>query len=306
MYMAAIASLVVALPISAYSDEGKKDEKKQGKKDAGGQKQAGKQSRQPSSQATARSSGRSNGGQARNSNAGNNASNGQGRNKHEANSSAAVQSSQRSSAISQSAQQGSRSVRNQRSQPSVPVAAQQSVQPNARTSRGQQDLGNAPAVASPNVRQSSVQGSQYNSRASSSQRGQQFSSSSQSHQGRPQSNSGQQQYTRENNYGGLWFAGNTHGDWNRDTQHYYNNHNYRWYQNGWLIIDAGFSPEYSSRSSIASDVQARLADLGYYRGPIDGDIGPGSRNAIANYQDDNNLRVTGRINEPLLQSLQLN
>jgi hypothetical protein len=117
--------------------------------------------------------------------------------------------------------------------------------------------------------------------------------------------SNQQQYTRSNNYGGLWFPENTHRDWDRNGEHYWNRHHYRWYEGGWLIIDAGFSPYYSNGGSIASSVQMRLADQGYYRGPIDGDIGPGSRNAIANYQSDYGLRVTGRINDPLLQSLGL-
>ena len=116
-------------------------------------------------------------------------------------------------------------------------------------------------------------------------------------------------YTRSNNYGGLWFAGNTHGDWNHNGDHYYNNHHYRWYQGGWLIIDGGYQPfgnnGYSGGGSTVSNVQASLADAGYYHGPIDGDLGPGTRNAIAGYQSDYGLRVTGRINDPLLQSLQL-
>lgn len=117
--------------------------------------------------------------------------------------------------------------------------------------------------------------------------------------------SSNQQYTRNNNYGGLWFPANTHDNWNRNQQYYWNNHNYRWYQGGWLIIDAGFSPYYSNGGSTVRSVQMRLADQGYYRGPIDGDIGPGTRHAIADYQSDQGLRVTGRINDPLLQSLGL-
>lgn len=89
----------------------------------------------------------------------------------------------------------------------------------------------------------------------------------------------QQQYYRSNHYGGFWFAENTHNDWNRNDQHYWNRHNYRWYDGGWLIIDAGYRPYYSSRGSIASEVQLGLEDQGYYRGPIDGDIGPGTCNA---------------------------
>jgi|GEM_PF-1301333 len=115
-------------------------------------------------------------------------------------------------------------------------------------------------------------------------------------------------YTRSNNYGGLWYAGNTHSDWSHNGDHYYNDHHYRWYQGGWLIIDSGYRPfdnGYSRGPSMVSNVQASLADAGYYRGPIDGDLGPGTRNAIAGYQSDYGLRVTGRINESLLQSLQL-
>ena len=117
--------------------------------------------------------------------------------------------------------------------------------------------------------------------------------------------SSDQRYTRDNNYGGLWSAESTHRDWNRDGVHRWNSHNYRWYEGGWLIIDGGYSPYFSDDSSTASRVQAKLADRGYYHGPIDGDIGPGSRRAIANYQDDHDLRVTGRINDPLLVSLRM-
>ena len=122
-------------------------------------------------------------------------------------------------------------------------------------------------------------------------------------------------YNRSNNYGGLWYSGDTHHDWNRDGEHYYNHHNYRWYEGGWLIIDAGFNPYYSERvystgyttgHITGRNVQIRLAERGYYRGPIDGDIGPGTRNSIANFQADYGLRVTGRVDTPLLQYLGIN
>lgn len=74
---------------------------------------------------------------------------------------------------------------------------------------------------------------------------------------------------------------------------------------------------YSSRASVPSRylgrdvrsdsvdvaVQSALKRRGYYRGPIDGDIGPGSRSAIARYQRDRGLAVTGSINSSLLRSL---
>ena len=60
---------------------------------------------------------------------------------------------------------------------------------------------------------------------------------------------------------------------------------------------------YSRHHSVAVDVQVALRRRGYYRGPIDGDIGPGSREAIRAYQYDHRLRVTGYITDSLLRSL---
>jgi len=50
-------------------------------------------------------------------------------------------------------------------------------------------------------------------------------------------------------------------------------------------------------------VQQRLAHKGFYRGPIDGIIGSGSRRAIADYQYSVGLSATGRIDDSLLDSL---
>lgn len=61
----------------------------------------------------------------------------------------------------------------------------------------------------------------------------------------------------------------------------------------------------SSYSRTEAEVQRALARRGYYRGPIDGDIGPGSRNAIARYQADHGMRATGSITSSLLRSLGL-
>jgi len=123
------------------------------------------------------------------------------------------------------------------------------------------------------------------------------------------------QYNSGNNYGGNWSAANTHSDWNHSGQHSWNNNNYMWYQGGWLLITAAFNPfyvtsgysnnGYYNNGSLVSSVQASLNNQGYYNGPIDGNIGPGTRQAIASYQNDNNLNVTGHINGPLLQSLQI-
>lgn len=61
----------------------------------------------------------------------------------------------------------------------------------------------------------------------------------------------------------------------------------------------------SSYGSAGVAVQQALARRGYYRGSIDGAIGPQSRRAIANYQHDQGLQETGSINSSLLNSLGL-
>jgi peptidoglycan hydrolase-like protein with peptidoglycan-binding domain len=53
------------------------------------------------------------------------------------------------------------------------------------------------------------------------------------------------------------------------------------------------------------EVQAALAEGGYYRGPIDGIFGGGTRRAVRAFQRDKNLPVTGRINSALLDKLNI-
>lgn len=58
-------------------------------------------------------------------------------------------------------------------------------------------------------------------------------------------------------------------------------------------------------SRTEASVQRALSQRGYYRGPIDGDMGPGSRAAVARYQADHGMKPTGAINDGLLRSLGL-
>jgi len=51
------------------------------------------------------------------------------------------------------------------------------------------------------------------------------------------------------------------------------------------------------------DVQEQLQRDGYYDGPIDGVLGPMTREAIAAFQADNGLSVTSVIDEPTLATL---
>jgi Putative peptidoglycan binding domain len=56
---------------------------------------------------------------------------------------------------------------------------------------------------------------------------------------------------------------------------------------------------------VTVNVQEQLARAGYYEGPIDGLLGPMTREAIAAYQADNGLAITSAIDEPTLATLGL-
>jgi len=53
------------------------------------------------------------------------------------------------------------------------------------------------------------------------------------------------------------------------------------------------------------NVQTRLQREGYYAGPIDGQLGPMTRQAIAAFQADRGLAITSAIDEPTLDALGL-
>ena len=54
---------------------------------------------------------------------------------------------------------------------------------------------------------------------------------------------------------------------------------------------------------VTANVQSALQQQGYYRGEVDGLIGPLTRGAIADYQRDHGLYTTSTIDQPTLQSL---
>jgi hypothetical protein len=58
-------------------------------------------------------------------------------------------------------------------------------------------------------------------------------------------------------------------------------------------------------AQVISNVQTELQRLGYYRYAVDGQMGPATRAAIANYQRDNGLALTSAIDGPTLESLGL-
>ena len=131
--------------------------------------------------------------------------------------------------------------------------------------------------------------------------------------------------------GGYSYAFHSHSGWSPGRDYDWHGHHYRWYNNGWFIVDpyyygdyypsyydsyaSGYtvygsaddngSPDGGSSLSVPAQVQQELARDGYYQGPIDGVIGPVTQAAISAYQHDNGLRVTGTINSHLLDALDL-
>jgi hypothetical protein len=92
-----------------------------------------------------------------------------------------------------------------------------------------------------------------------------------------------------------------------------------WYWNaGYWFPAWGYAPSVSyvydgpiyaynglSPDQVTVNVQQQLAAAGYYNGPIDGVLGPMTREAIANFQADNGLAVTSAIDEPTLATMGL-
>jgi hypothetical protein len=67
----------------------------------------------------------------------------------------------------------------------------------------------------------------------------------------------------------------------------------------------GYAGPAQSSNGVVSSVQSQLAKRGYYRGEIDGVLGDQTEAAIARYQEDNDLSVTGVVTAAMLQSLGL-
>ena len=105
-------------------------------------------------------------------------------------------------------------------------------------------------------------------------------------------------YGRVENFGGgayYWNNGYWYPAWGYDNAYSY------------YPYDA---PIYVGRSAMPVDrvianVQAELQEMGYYRGEVDGLLGPLTREALASYQRDNGLYATAVMDEPTLSSLGL-
>ena len=94
---------------------------------------------------------------------------------------------------------------------------------------------------------------------------------------------------------------------------------YYFWDNGYWYPAYGYDPAYNvyeyqepiygygdlEPAQVIANVQTELQRLGYYPYAVDGQMGPMTRAAIANYQRDNGLSITSAIDEPTLGSLGL-
>lgn len=95
---------------------------------------------------------------------------------------------------------------------------------------------------------------------------------------------------------------------------------YYYFDNGYWYPAWGYAPGqqyyayngpiYAGREAeppdrVIADVQAELQQMGYYKGEVDGLLGPLTREALSQYQTDNGLYATEAIDQPTLASLGL-
>lgn len=93
-----------------------------------------------------------------------------------------------------------------------------------------------------------------------------------------------------------------------------------YFNNGYWFPAWGYNPSYQYYAydapiyvgsqalppdRVIADVQSILQQEGYYKGEVDGLLGPLTREALIEYQADNGLYTTATIDEPTLQSLDL-
>ena len=103
---------------------------------------------------------------------------------------------------------------------------------------------------------------------------------------------------------GLGYAGRGYYYGPPGESYYYHRPEVRYYRTRELAPREYQGYDYRAMS-VGASVQQALARRGYYRGGIDGHIGPYSRQSIALYQADHGLRPTGLITSSLLRSLGL-
>jgi hypothetical protein len=92
----------------------------------------------------------------------------------------------------------------------------------------------------------------------------------------------------------FWDAGYWYPAWGYDPLYDYYDYDGPIYTYGDLLPD-----------QVIANVQCALQEEGYYSGPVTGSLSVATRAAIANYQRDHDLIVTGAIDAPTIESLGL-
>ena len=104
---------------------------------------------------------------------------------------------------------------------------------------------------------------------------------------------------------GTGYAGHGYYYGPPNSPYYYQRPDVMYYASRELVPRSYYGHSGYNGNSMGADVQRALARRGYYNGYVDGQIGPQSSRAIARYQQDQGLRVTGSISPGLLNSLGL-
>jgi hypothetical protein len=134
-------------------------------------------------------------------------------------------------------------------------------------------------------------------------------------------------------------AAGSHPDWDRRRAHFNNGRFFVFNDGSWFGLDEGYYPwdyypyytyDYYPYDYLLDDsggdvpaayqgtaitppapdptvtaVQTQLSQQGYYGGSVDGLFGPTTRDAVARYQTDRNLTVTGSLTPDTLRALGL-
>jgi hypothetical protein len=88
-----------------------------------------------------------------------------------------------------------------------------------------------------------------------------------------------------------------YGDYSYDGTQYSPSQAYSYYN--------GYAPSGTNSNGVVSAVQSKLASFGYYHGAIDGILGDETEAALARYQQDQDLSVTGTVTGATLYALGL-
>ncbi|MEO6872802.1 MAG: peptidoglycan-binding protein [Chthoniobacterales bacterium] len=90
-----------------------------------------------------------------------------------------------------------------------------------------------------------------------------------------------------------------------DAGYWFPAYGYDPYYNNYIYDEPIYGYNNLAPGDVLENVQIALRDEGYYNGPIDGLIGPQTREALAAYQRDHGLIITEAVDEPTLAELGL-